>query len=105
MHQLSMTNLKEMRFEILLFLTVLIVSVVIAKVIHSLWKYMSERKHNEETDEGYMQGASLDDTTTDIERYLRSKHDEDESSHASSGPRKRRNRKLNFGIVSNFMKK
>ena len=50
-----------------------------------------------------MHGSYLDDTTTDIEKYLKSKESDEVkkgSPEANEAPR----RKLNFGMISNFLK-
>lgn len=58
-----------------MFLTILFFSVMMYKVIFSLKKYFIGDKAGEETDERFMKRAFLDDTTTDIEKYLTNKQD------------------------------
>lgn len=97
-----MSNLKEMRLDILLFLTILFFSILVGKAIYSFWSYMSEETPGQE-DERYAQGAFLDDTTTDIETFLKHKQHEDGS--ASPTASKEPKRKLNFAMISSFMKR
>ena len=99
-----MSNLKEMRLDILLFLTILFFSILVGKAIYSFWSYMSEDTPGQERDERYAQGAFLDDTTTDIETFLKHKQHED-GSGASPNASKEPKHKLNFAMISSFMKR
>lgn len=49
-----MANLKEMRLDILLFLTILFFSILVGKAIYSFWGYLNAGKEGEEGDEKYM---------------------------------------------------
>ena len=73
-----MNNLKELRLDILLFLTILFLSILICKATYTICSYIGERRKGkeggeDEADESFNNGAFLDDTTTDIEKYLKSK--------------------------------
>ena len=62
---------------------------------------MNEETPGDEGDEGYNQGAFLDDTTTDIEKFLTHKQDEDGTPSKDASPEPKR--KLNFAMISSFM--
>lgn len=72
-----MSTLKELRLDILLFMTILFFTILLCKGIYTFSSYLEERRRGEgsgedKADESFNYGA-LDDTTTDIEKYLKSK--------------------------------
>lgn len=52
-----------------------------------------------------MQGAYLDDTTTDIEKYLKSKQPDKGKAPTPGPPEQEPRMKLNIGMISSFLKK
>ena len=102
-----MADLKEIRLDILLFLTILFSIILIIKGAISLQDYLKNGKDFSESDERFMQRAYLDDTTTDIEKYLKNKEDEESKNQPPTpeGSPEPSKRKLNFGMISNFLKK